>query len=214
MVRDEGQGRRAHDGFAVAAVAALLLLGACGRSDTSQSAARPAPAATPGGVPTVERAAANPTATASRPPAGTVTRGPLISGPASHGGPVVDHVSFVDALRRQGCAVGPVGAVRQPFLRGRGVVLRASGCGLARTAELRSFWYHTDDLGADGLRAAEEDARGVGPDGQPTATAVAWAAPPHFFRKERALVLYLGDDPAMLHLLMTLLRPQCAGPVA
>lgn len=38
-----------------------------------------------------------------------------------------------------------------------------------------------------------------------------WAAPPHFFRKERAFVLFLGDDPAMLDLLTQLLGPQFAG---
>jgi hypothetical protein len=76
---------------------------------------------------------------------------------------------------------------------------------------VQPFWYHTDDLGGDGLRAAEEDARGIGPDVQPSAATVAWAAPPHFFRQERALVLYPGDDPALLALLAALLRPQFAG---
>lgn len=41
--------------------------------------------------------------------------------------------------------------------------------------------------------------------------AVAWAAAPHFFRKERAFVLYLGNDPAIIGLLTKLLGPQFAG---
>ena len=37
--------------------------------------------------------------------------------PQSHGGPVRDHVSFVDALRAAGYGVAIVGPVQQPFLR-------------------------------------------------------------------------------------------------
>ena len=200
----KSDGWRSTLGVACSAGVVLILI-ACGEGAIPRADA-----------PTADLAAKNLTATAYRPTADRVTPAPTPSGTSStvwitHGGPIVDHVSFVDKLRGARCTVDPVGSVRQPFLRAQGIVLRASGCGLIRPAEIQSFAYHTDDLGTDGLRAAEEDAREIGPDGQPVAIPVAWTVPPHFFRKERALVLYRGDDPALLALLADLLGPQFAG---
>ena len=160
--------------------------------------------------------AKNLTATAYRPTIVLVTPSPTATGTPgtvwiSHGGPIVDHVSFLDKVRGERCTVDFTTAVRQSFLRGQAVGLRVSDCALARPAEFQSFSYHTDDLHTDGLRAAEEDARGIDPDGQPNGMKIAWAASPHFFRKERAFVLYLGNDPALLALLTELLGPQFAG---
>ncbi len=166
---------------------------------------------TPSRAPTVDVAAKNLTATALRPSPIAVTHGPLIPGTPSHDGAIIDHVSFIDKLRNKGCTVTFPGIVQQPFLRGSGTIVQVSGCMLAQSAELQSFWYHTDDLHTDGLRAAEEDARGIDATGQPSGMVVEWAAPPHFFRKERAFVLFLGDDPALLALLTKLLGPQFAG---
>jgi len=132
-------------------------------------------------------------------------------GEPSHGGPLRDHVSFVDHLRGRRLQVVPSDSVRYPFLRGPGVVLRVSGPSLAQPAELQSFWYHPAELGMDATQAAAEDAARIAPDGTPPGGAPAWAGPPHFFRKEHALVLYVGDDPAMLALLTDLLGPQFAG---
>jgi len=39
----------------------------------------------------------------------------------------------------------------------------------------------------------------------------AYKGEPHFFRKERVLVLYTGEDKAVLNLLTHLLGPQFAG---
>lgn len=97
-----------------------------------------------------------------------------IPGERSHGGPLRDHVSFVDHLRARGLMVDPVGSVRQPFLRGKGTRLRLSGGGLTEPVELQSFFYHQDDLGVEATRAAEEDADGIGPDGHPENAVVEW----------------------------------------
>jgi hypothetical protein len=133
------------------------------------------------------------------------------SPPQSHGGPVRDHVSFVDALRAAGYAVAIVGKVQQPFLRVPGTVLQLSGPDLRGPAELQSYNYDERDIGTDGLAAARADADQIQPDGQPRGARVTWTGPPHFFRSERVLVLYVGDDPAVLRLLTTLLGPQFAG---
>jgi hypothetical protein len=40
---------------------------------------------------------------------------------------------------------------------------------------------------------------------------VTWVAAPHFYQAGRILVLYVGDDPAILELLEGALGPQFAG---
>jgi hypothetical protein len=130
----------------------------------------------------------------------------------SHGGPVRDHVSFVDNLRAAGVAVEPVRQVTQPFLRGYGTALRLSGGNFRRAAELESYNYDDEDLEyrsslppgtVDGRRLADEDARRlqdsrayVGPD------------PARFYFRGIVIVLYTGDDPELIALLDRLLgRP-------
>ncbi len=129
----------------------------------------------------------------------------------SHGGPVKDHVSFVDALRAKGLTVEIVGSIEQPFLRAKGTSLRTSGGNLKQPAELQSFNYDDTDLRTDGLKAAAEDAAQIEPDGNPKTMRISWIAPPHFFRKERVIVLYVGSDSTVLALLTELLGPQFAG---
>ena len=129
----------------------------------------------------------------------------------SHGGPVKDHVSFVDALRAKGLTVAIVESVEQPFLRGKGTTLRVSGGSLTQAAELQSFNYDDTDLRTDGLKAATEDASQIEPTGNPKTMRINWIAPPHFFRKERVIVIYLGSDASALAVLTELLGPQFAG---
>lgn len=64
--------------------------------------------------------------------------------------------------------------------------------------------------------AAMADARRISPDGFSIGTAmVDWVDTPHFFQRGRYLVLYLGNDAAILNLLEGVLGPQIAGePVA
>ncbi len=163
----------------------LIMTAACGTATTS---------------PTPVPAASEPTRAA-----GAAT--PIVS----HGGPVKDHVSFVDALRAKGLTVEIIGSIEQPFLRAKGTGLRVSGDNLKQPAELQSFNYDDTDLRTDGLIAASEDASPIGPDGNPKTMRINWIAPPHFFRKERVIVIYLGSDANMLALLTESLGPQFAG---
>lgn len=124
---------------------------------------------------------------------------------ASHGGPVRDHVSLVDNLRAKGMTVMPVQSVKQPFLSVEGTTLSLSGQGITGTASVQSYDYPN-------ARAAQADASAVGPDGSTMRTMVVdWAGPPHFFLKERVLVLYVGSDPTVIRVLTELLGPQFAG---
>lgn len=150
---------------------------------------------------------AAPTATPTTPAAG-VTPAPTATETSetavSHGGPVRDHVSMIDHLRARGYTVEPIGDVEQPFLRARGTTLRISGGDLQQPAEVQSYDYNDTE-------AAAADAAQIGPDGNPRTAMITWVAPPHFFLKERAFVLYVGSDPAVLRLLDDTLGPQFAG---
>jgi hypothetical protein len=122
----------------------------------------------------------------------------------SHGGPVRDHVGLVDNLRAKGYTVEPVGEVQQPFLRAPGTILRVSGGNLQQPVEIQSYDY-------DDAEAAAADAGQIQPDGSTPTTMITWVEPPHFFRQERAFVIYVGSNPTMLDVLAELMGPQFAG---
>ena len=129
----------------------------------------------------------------------------------SHGGPVVDHVSFVDRLRASGLQVQIVGAVRQPGLQPPGTELRLVGAGLHGPAELNSFNYDATDQGGDARAAATHDAGGIAADGTLRGGGDIWQGPAHWYRADRLLVLYPGSDPAVRKLLDATLGGQFAG---
>lgn len=129
-----------------------------------------------------------------------------VQGPQSHGGPVQDQVSLIDALRSKNVTVDISGTVSQPFLsRQSGTTVRLSGGAVTTPADLQLFEYGS-------ASAASADAKQIRPDGGGTATTqISWVAPPHFFLKGRVMVLYVGNDRAVLSLLQSLLGPQFAG---
>ena len=64
--------------------------------------------------------------------------------------------------------------------------------------------------------ALEAEAAGISPSGSSVAThgrasMILWAAPPHFFRTETAIVLYVGESPTVIEALTSVLGPQFAG---
>jgi hypothetical protein len=125
----------------------------------------------------------------------------------SHGGPVVDHVSFVDSVRGAGYAVEIMGEVQQPFLSVAGTVLRVRGPGLEQGEEVQSYGYES-------VEAAKADASAIGPDGSVPGMKISWIGPPHFFLRERVLVIYVGANPHMMRLLSGLMGSQFAGQPA
>lgn len=124
---------------------------------------------------------------------------------------VRDHASFVSTLRTKRLTVEEIGSVEQPFLQAEGLGLKVSGGNLQAPAELQSFNYDDQSLGTDGVKAAAEDVSQIEPTGQPRTMRIDWIAPPHFFHKERLIVIYVGSDPKTLALLQELLGPQFAG---
>lgn len=117
----------------------------------------------------------------------------------SHGGPVRDYVSFIDNLRAKGATVEPGGEVEQPFFSVKGNVIKVNG------EDVQVFEFASPDV-------AKVEADTVPPDGTSFATImITWIAPPHFYRTEKIIVLYVGNTQATKDLLVSLLGPQFAG---
>jgi hypothetical protein len=103
----------------------------------------------------------------------------------SHGGPVVDQVSFIDALRKAGFNVTPGSAMTQPFLS-------IGGQTLAVNTESVQVYEYADEA------AATRDASKIQPDATIAGTSVMWVAQPHFYRAGKLIVLYVGTNAALL----------------
>jgi hypothetical protein len=129
-----------------------------------------------------------------------------VQGPQSHGGPVQDQVSLIDALRSKNLTVDISGGISQPFLHPQsGTTIRLSGGALAAPADVQLFEYGS-------AASAETDAHQIRADGSGNATTIVdWVAPPHFFLKGRVMAIYVGTDPAVVSLLQGLLGAQFAG---
>ena len=125
--------------------------------------------------------------------------------PQSHGGPVQDQVSLIDALRKS-ATVDITGSIGQPFLHpDSGTTVKLSRGTLAAPADVQLFEYAS-------AAAAGADAHQIRADGSGTATTqISWVAPPHFFLKGRVLAIYTGSDSAVISLLSSVLGPQFAG---
>ena len=58
----------------------------------------------------------------------------------------------------------------------------------------------------------EDEVAGISPDGSSVGThMVMWIGPPHFFRTETAIVLYVGESPTVIEALTKVIGPQFAG---
>ena len=138
---------------------------------------------------------------------GGATPAPAAGTPAATGTPgaITDQASFVAALEACGITVEPGGTISQPFFSPTSaVILRLSGGPLVGPADIQVYEYASAD-------PAESDAAQIEPDGNLRTTIIEWVAPPHFYRAERLIVLYVGEDETTLALLSELLGPQFAG---
>ena len=117
----------------------------------------------------------------------------------SHGGPVTDYISLVDNLRAAGATVNPVGEVEQPFFSVKGLVVKVND------NDVQVFEYSD-------ANAAENEAKSISPDGSSVGTSMPfWVAPPHFYKVEKLIVLYVGENKDTIGILDSVLGPQFAG---
>ena len=112
---------------------------------------------------------------------------------------VTDVDSLVEELRAAGATVEIAGQVSQPFFSVDGRVVSVNG------SDVHVFQYESET-------AASEEAALVSPEGSTIGTSsVTWVATPHFYKAGRLIVLYVGDDDAVVTVLEEVLGPQFAG---
>ena len=112
---------------------------------------------------------------------------------------VGDFASLTDALRSAGAAIETGKQIEQPFFTVPGRIIKVNG------ADVQVFEYETPE--AMGLEASQvaEDGGSIG------TNMVSWMESPHFYRAGRMIVLYVGEDQAVVDLLESVLGPQFAG---
>lgn len=117
--------------------------------------------------------------------------------------PVTDYISLIDNLREAGAVVEPRGEVAPDFLSAKRKVISVNDSNV-------QVWEYDDD------DAADAEAALISPDGFSVHTAtkitsVGWIAPPHFYKVGKLIVLYVGDNQAVIDVLETVLGSQFAG---
>ena len=119
--------------------------------------------------------------------------------PTSPDIPVTGHISLVDNLRAQGTNVEPADEISQPFFSVVGNSVLING------ENVQVFEYSSAE-------DAEFEASFVSSDASEIGTSMPlWVGTPHFYLKERIIVLYVGDDTATKELLESILGNQFAG---
>ncbi len=100
---------------------------------------------------------------------------------------------FTDALRLAGQAVEIAGSVDQPFFSVLGQVIVVNG------EDVQVFEY------ADSA-AAETEAAQISPDASAVGTSMmSWVATPHFYTKDRLIILYVGENDSVTSALVEVL---------
>lgn len=107
--------------------------------------------------------------------------------------------SLIDSLEAAGAVVQPAGDISQPFLAASGRVIEVDN------ADVQVFEYSD-------TTAANADADMVSADGSSVgATMISWVATPHFYKSGKLIVLYVGDNQAVISILREVLGSQFAG---
>ena len=112
---------------------------------------------------------------------------------------ITDHASLVKNLRAIGAGAEAAGDVEQPFFSITGKMIKVYG------EDVQVFQYANP-------AAAEAEATPISRDGMSVGTRkIFWVGKPHFFKMEKLLVLYVGDNPKVQKMLEALLGKQFAG---
>lgn len=107
--------------------------------------------------------------------------------------------ALTDALRKSGLEVRDAGRVRQPFFVAPAHVFIVDG------DDLQIYELGTTAEAETAVATVSADGMTIG------TTKMHWLAPPHFFRRDRLVVNYLGTSAKILGELERILGPQVAG---
>lgn len=117
----------------------------------------------------------------------------------SRGNTITGQTTLISKLRATGASVAIVGEVDQPFLSVTGTMFKVQG------EDVQVFEYSS-------ATELEAQAKLISRDGTTVGTTkIHWIGSPHFFKQERVLVLYVGDDRNVLKSLEAVLGRQFAG---
>ena len=115
------------------------------------------------------------------------------------GQPVDGYDGLLAALRGNGSTVEAVGPISQPFFVPEGRVINVDG------NEVQVFEFSSEQ---DAQSAAES----ISPDGSSVGTTmIMWVEAPHFYESGKLIVLYVGEEPAVVDALEVVLGAQIAG---
>jgi hypothetical protein len=124
---------------------------------------------------------------------------PATPSPIVQGDPTEGQASLMNDLRESGVEVELGDDIKQAFFAVKGRILKVN------SADVQVFEYASKET-------MEADAALVSTDGSSVGTSmVTWMATPHFFKSGQVLVLYVGDDAAVLEALKNALGEQFAG---
>jgi hypothetical protein len=120
---------------------------------------------------------------------------------------VTDLVSLIDNLREAGATVDTADVTQQPCFSVDFQVITVNG------SDVQVFEY-------EDAAEADAEAASISPDGFSINSTInnitqicqiGWVAPPHFYKVSKLIVLYAGDNQAVIDILETILGPQFAG---
>ena len=107
---------------------------------------------------------------------------------------------LVKTLRRQGATVAITNEkVSQPFFSVVSRVIRVNGQGV------QVFEYRRASTAANEAKRVSSDGKTIG------TSKPSWLSTPHFFKTEKLILLYVGDDQTVLRILQATLGNQFAG---
>lgn len=138
------------------------------------------------------------------PARGAALLGPLVllacaTNPTRPAGDFFDRQALVAALQGRGLAVSTGATVEQPFFPMPGRTLLVDG------EDVQVFEFGSVD-------AAQSAAGAIVPDGGGTATvSILWVGPPHFYRRDLVIALYVGSHSPVTTGLAAIMGPQFAG---
>jgi hypothetical protein len=110
------------------------------------------------------------------------------------------NISIESELREQGLTIHTIENVEQPFFKipGKAIVVNND--------QMIQVFEFINSKEAGNVRST------ISPDGMTIATSKPfWAEPPHFFHRERVILLYVGQDKKILTALKAVFGPQFAG---
>jgi hypothetical protein len=110
-----------------------------------------------------------------------------------------DYDSFLANLKSTRISVETGEGVSQPFFTPQGQIIKLNG------EDVQVFEYVSKEEAFQEVMQVSADGSSVG------TTMITWIDSPHFYQSGKIIVLYIGNTPEMVEILIEVLGPQFAG---